>query len=124
MKAWMIFAGGGVMGAMAAAVVLAGTAQGDTADAARIASLEARIATLERAVSVDANQGLSLGSGKKLVLAAGDEISLSTGKAKLRMRKSGEIELTGTDITIDGSSDITVKASKDVLVKGRKIGQN
>jgi len=148
MKTWMVFAGGGAFGAVVAALVMASAAQSDTAEAGRIAALEARIATLERAVVTDGLQVVTLNgdkelriqgddhltgviakdttvtTGKRLVLRAGDEIIISTGKAQLRMRKSGEIDLSGTDITIDGSGTINVKSSKDVTVKGKKIGQN
>ncbi|ESQ76687.1 hypothetical protein ABAC402_03150 [Asticcacaulis sp. AC402] len=199
-----MFAGGGAMGGIVAAMVMAGTAQGDTNEQARIVALETRLQALEAIVrtsspgsasltvarnlqvvtgevltaetglnttlstgrdtkimtggtasitagsnatlSSGANTTISTGlnttistardttlssggnatvsSGKRLHLTAADEILLTTGKAQLRMRKSGEIDLTGTDINITGAGVINVKSSKDVIIKGSKVAGN
>lgn len=62
--------------------------------------------------------------GKKFALVAGDEILLKTGDASIVMKKNGDIQIKGKNITIDGSGKITVKASGDLIMKGSKITQN
>ncbi|EGF89224.1 rhs element Vgr protein [Asticcacaulis biprosthecium C19] len=121
MKTWTMLAGGAVMGAVLTAAVV-GVAQGDTGDTGRIAALEARLARMEQAVAT--GDSVTVTANKRLILTAGDEIWLGTGKARLQMKKSGEIVLSGTDITIDGAGKINVKSTSDVTVKGRKIAEN
>lgn len=121
MKTWTMLAGGAVMGAVLTAAVV-GVAQGDTGDTGQIAALEARLARMEQAVAT--GDSVTVTANKRLILTAGDEIWLGTGKARLQMKKSGEIVLSGTDITIDGAGKINVKSTSDVTVKGRKIAEN
>jgi type VI secretion system secreted protein VgrG len=47
--------------------------------------------------------------GKKRSINAGDEILLETGAAKIVMKKSGQIEISGTSITISASASLTNK---------------
>ena len=62
--------------------------------------------------------------GKKLVIDAGDAITLQTGSASIEMKKDGTITIKGKDITINGSGKINIKASSDVVIKGSKVSQN
>lgn len=62
--------------------------------------------------------------GKKLVISAGEEISIKTGDAMILMKKDGTIQIKGKDITIQGSGEITAKADKNIVMKGQKILQN
>jgi type VI secretion system secreted protein VgrG len=62
--------------------------------------------------------------GKKLVLVAGDEITLQTGSASITMKKDGTVQIKGKDITVTGSGKIGIKASGDMVLKGSKITQN
>ncbi|WP_155914573.1 hypothetical protein [Asticcacaulis sp. AC460] len=121
MKTWLMFAGGAVVGMIVTAAV-AGAAQGDSGEVARVAALEARLARLEQAAA--AGDTVAVSANKRVVVTAGDEISLGTGKARLVMKKSGEIFLSGSDITIDATGKVTVKSASDVTVKGRKITDN
>lgn len=66
----------------------------------------------------------SLSVAKKLNITAGDQITLTTGKASITMKKDGTIQISGKDITINGTGQITGKASKDMVLKGKKILQN
>jgi type VI secretion system secreted protein VgrG len=75
-----------------------------------------------RTTSVDKNDTLNV--AKKLVISAGDEISIKTGDASITMKKNGEIKIKGKDITLEGSGKINVKASSDVVIKGSKIMEN
>jgi type VI secretion system secreted protein VgrG len=62
--------------------------------------------------------------GKKLVIDAGDQITIVTGSASITMKKDGTITIKGKDITLDGSGKINVKAASNVVIKGSKILQN
>jgi type VI secretion system secreted protein VgrG len=61
---------------------------------------------------------------KKVAINAEDEITITTGKASISMKKDGTITIKGKDITINGSGEINVKASKNITMKGQKILQN
>ena len=62
--------------------------------------------------------------GKRLLVNAGDQITLQTGRASIMMKKDGTITIQGKDITVNGSGKITVKAASTVTIKGSKILQN
>lgn len=73
------------------------------------------------AVAVEKNYGITVTKdysldAKRIAVEAKDEITLTTGKASIQMKKNG-------DITIKGKK-ITVKGSGDVIMKGSKIKQN
>lgn len=106
MKAWTHFAVGSVVGAIIAGGLMAGVANGDTGDA-RVAALEARIANLEAQTNSATRPAV-----RSLNLTATDEIVLATGKAQIRMRKSGQIDISGGPVNIDSNSDVRVKGSK------------
>jgi len=59
-----------------------------------------------------------------LAIVAGDEIVLKTGSASITMKKNGEIQIKGKDITVQASGKINMKASSDITMKGSKIKQN
>jgi type VI secretion system secreted protein VgrG len=61
---------------------------------------------------------------KKLVIEAGEEITIKTGDASIVMNKNGSITIKGKDIVIDGSGKVTAKASGDMVLKGSKIAAN
>jgi type VI secretion system secreted protein VgrG len=75
-----------------------------------------------RTVSVTKDDKLTV--GKKLVLDAGDEITIKTGSASIVMKKNGDITIKGKDLKLEGSGKIDVKASSDVTVKGSKVLAN
>jgi type VI secretion system secreted protein VgrG len=53
---------------------------------------------------------------KEVAVKAKDQISFECGKAKLTLKKNGDVVLEG--------GKISIKGSKDVVVKGSKIGEN
>ncbi len=61
---------------------------------------------------------------KKILIDAGEEILIKTGKASILMKKDGTINIEGKDITIKASGQITEKASKNIVMKGKKILEN
>jgi type VI secretion system secreted protein VgrG len=80
--------------------------------------------------SIGKNQTLSIGEnqtiqvGKNLTIEVGDQIVIQTGKASITLKKDGTIQISGKDITINGSGKIDVKASNNITMKGQKILQN
>jgi type VI secretion system secreted protein VgrG len=76
----------------------------------------------DRASTIGANDSLSV--TKKLTIDAGEEITITTGSASISMKKDGTIQISGKDITIEGSGAINATASKNLTMKGQKILQN
>lgn len=81
-------------------------------------------------VSVGENRTHSVGKndqldvGKEMRVTAGDIITFTTGSASLILKKNGDIQLKGSNITVDGSGKVNVKAAGDVALKGSKVTQN
>lgn len=55
--------------------------------------------------------------GRKFKLDAGSEIELVTGQSSIVMKSSGEIQITGIDITIKGQQSVKVEGGVQVGVK-------
>ena len=62
--------------------------------------------------------------GKNLGIDAADTITLKTGDASISMKKNGDIQIKGKNITIQGSGKISIKADSDVNIKGSKVTNN
>ena len=62
--------------------------------------------------------------GKNLAVTAADSITLKTGDASITMKKNGDIQIKGKNISLEGSGKISVKASGDVNIKGSKVTNN
>ena len=75
-----------------------------------------------RSIIIGKNDEIQI--GKKLAISAGDEILLQTGKASILMKKNGDIQIKGKDITITGSGKVNVKASGKMTLKGSQIAEN
>lgn len=75
-----------------------------------------------RTITIGKNDEVQI--GKKFALVAGDEILLQTGKASILMKKNGDIQIKGKNITISGSGKINMKASGNMTLKGSKISEN
>ncbi|MEZ6136495.1 MAG: type VI secretion system tip protein TssI/VgrG [Pirellulaceae bacterium] len=76
----------------------------------------------DRTTKIGNNDALSV--AKVLTINAGDEIIIQTGSSVISMRSDGTIDISGKDITINGSGQITGTAKKDMVLKGKKILQN
>lgn len=70
-----------------------------------------------------AQKNYTLGVGKALRATGAEEVVLRSGQASITLRKSGQIDITGRAITINGSR-LTIKGSDAVVVKGGKIAEN
>lgn len=83
-----------------------------------------------QSITVGENESLSVGKdqsiqvGKNLTIDVGDQIVIKTGKSSITMKKDGTIQISGKDITINGSGKINVKATNNITMKGQKILQN
>jgi type VI secretion system secreted protein VgrG len=75
-----------------------------------------------RQTKVNKNDTLTI--DKKLAIEVADEISIKAGDASIVMKKNGDIEIKGNNITIDGSGKITAKAGSDMVLKGSKVAAN
>jgi type VI secretion system secreted protein VgrG len=75
-------------------------------------------------MGLKAGGDLGASSGGKVAVTAASELTLVCGGASIVLKSGGQIQIKGTDITINGSGKITVKAGGDVVLKGSKIGQN
>ncbi|HEY2377840.1 MAG TPA: type VI secretion system tip protein TssI/VgrG [Gemmatimonadaceae bacterium] len=101
--------------------------EGDTLDVGKdrnvtVAKNETISVGEDRSTTVGKNDSLEV--SKKLEITAGDEITITTGDASITMKKNGEIQIKGKDITIEGSGKINVKASSDLVLKGSKVAAN
>ncbi len=70
-----------------------------------------------------AQQNYTLGVGKALRATGAEEVVLRSGQASITLRKSGQIDITGRAITINGNR-LTLKGSDAIVVKGGKIAEN
>ncbi|TPK72530.1 type VI secretion system tip protein VgrG [Mesorhizobium sp. B2-4-15] len=73
---------------------------------------------------VEVGQDGAIKVGKTLIIEAGDAITITCGSAAIAMKKDGTINISGKDITVNGSGKINVKASSDITMKGSEIKQN
>ena len=61
---------------------------------------------------------------RKLLIDAGDEVTITTGSASLTLKRDGSVIIKGKDIVIEAAGDASIRAAGDVVLKGRKILQN
>ncbi len=60
---------------------------------------------------------------EKWIVDVDEEVSLTSGDASIVLKKNGDIQLKGKNITIQGDS-VTLNASKSLVAKGSKISNN
>ena len=69
----------------------------------------------DQAVDITAgNQDVNV--GKKITIKAGDQLSITVGQAKLVMKKNGQIDIKGMNISVNGTN-ITLKANASIKAK-------
>jgi type VI secretion system secreted protein VgrG len=59
--------------------------------------------------------------GRKLLIKAGDEVTIKCGAASITLRKDGTVTIKGKDIVIEASGDASFKAAKNIVLKGAKV---
>ncbi len=74
---------------------------------AMIRALEARVAALEKALQVSANQ-----------------VVLQTDLAKIRLTRNGDVQITSNSTTLASTGDTQIKAAGNLILKGATIKQN
>lgn len=80
-------------------------------------------APLSELAGLNASQEIKLDSGKKILINAGDEITIKTGSASINLKKDGTVLIKGKDITFDFET-ANGKADNAVILKGSKINSN
>lgn len=83
----------------------------------RIEALERRELASFPGLSADQN-------GKLVTLTAPDMLTLTSDKASIILRKSGDITIDGGALTIRTSGRISVNGSNDTILKGSQIREN
>ena len=76
----------------------------------------------DRSHQIGKNDNLDV--AKSLVINAGDSITIRTGDASITMNKSGDIQIRGKNVNVDGSGKIQITASSDVNIRGSKVTTN
>ncbi len=59
-----------------------------------------------------------------VAIEAANQITLTAGSAKIVLKKSGDILIKGTNITIEASGKVAAKAGGSMVLKGSAIDQN
>jgi type VI secretion system secreted protein VgrG len=65
-----------------------------------------------------------LNVAKKLLIDAGDEITIKCGSASITLKKDGMVTIKGKDIVIQAAGDATLTAGKNIVLKGQKVVDN
>jgi type VI secretion system secreted protein VgrG len=66
----------------------------------------------------------SLKADKKATLEIADELVIKVGDAQVILKKNGNIELKGKDLSLKASGKISIKADGVVTIKGSKVNVN
>ena len=66
--------------------------------------------------TIKIGKNMSITVGKNTLIDSGDSITIKTGQASIIMKKSGKIQISG--------SDIDIKATGNIKLKGAKISEN
>lgn len=63
-------------------------------------------------LTLESGKDMTLKSGAKTVIEATDEITIKCGKAKLVLKKNGDVTLNGKKVGLTGTGPVTIKGSK------------
>jgi type VI secretion system secreted protein VgrG len=72
--------------------------------------------TIGRNFGLAAGDGITVEAQKAVTISALDELTLKCGQAAIVLKKTGDISISGQEISI--------KAPGDIILKGHKILQN
>ncbi|WP_269619690.1 hypothetical protein [Zhongshania sp. BJYM1] len=75
-------------------------------------------------LDISSRRDLNIETSKKMLIDAGDELTLKSGKAFITLKKNGNITISGAVLDIRGSSDVKIKGASDTTIKGSKVQQN
>ena len=61
---------------------------------------------------------MTVKSGAKLQLEGASEVTLKCGQASITLKPSGQIDIKGMKITVNGSANVTLKSSGQLALQG------
>ena len=97
----------------AAHALTVGAAHAVTVGAAMAVTVgAAAVTTVGGTMTTSAGKDLSFSAKKNGLIDIGDEFVLRCGDASITLKKSGEIQFAGTDISIKADGDLVMRASK------------
>jgi type VI secretion system secreted protein VgrG len=73
----------------------------------------------DRTTSIGKDDHVSVAG--RLLIDAGDEVTLTAGVASITLRKDGTVVIKGKDIVIDAAGAASIRAAGDLVIKGKKI---
>lgn len=76
----------------------------------------------DRTTSIGKDDRLSV--ARRLLIDAGDEVTLTAGSASITLKKDGTVIIKGKDIVIEAAGNASLQAAGDLILKGKKILQN
>ena len=89
---------------------------------AEIGGSDALRVARDRTTSIGKNDRLSV--ARRLLIDAGDEVTLTAGSASITLKKDGTVIIKGKDIVIEAAGNASLQAAGDLILKGKKILQN
>lgn len=89
---------------------------------AEIGGSDALRVARDRTTSIGKNDRLSV--ARRLLIDAGDEVTLTAGSASITLKKDGTVIIKGKDIVIQAAGNASLQAAGDLILKGKKILQN
>ena len=89
---------------------------------AEIGGSDALRVARDRTTSIGKNDRLSV--ARRLLIDAGDEVTLTAGSASITLKKDGTVIIKGKDIVIEAAGNASLQATGDLILKGKKILQN
>lgn len=72
----------------------------------------------DKTVDIDGGGNVTVNSGGKLLLEGSSEVTLKCGQASITLKPSGQIDIKGMAITVNGSTNVTVKSSGQLALQG------
>ena len=87
--------------------------------ATEIRGTDALTVNRDRSAAIGKDDRLSV--AKRLLIDAGDEVTIRTGGASITLKKDGTVTIKGNDIVVEASGDATIKAKNNVILKGKKV---
>lgn len=89
---------------------------------AEIGGSDALRVARDRTTSIGKDDRLSV--ARRLLIDAGDEVTLTAGSASITLKKDGTVIIKGKDIVIEAAGNASLQAAGDLILKGKKILQN
>ena len=72
----------------------------------------------DKKVDLEGGGNVTVKSGAKLQLEGASEVTLKCGQASITLKPSGQIDIKGMKITVNGSANVTLKSSGQLALQG------